>query len=114
MNQDNHEAIFAAAWNCKDHTSIDLEPLDVNKVLADEYSGNERLSLTRTQLWDMEVRKAARPDLFIPGMIRVGTARTCGRRELTNGDEVFSSLKKQKTQYFRYGFYHDSIPRRTK
>jgi hypothetical protein len=95
MNQENHEAVFAAAWNGKGHTCIDLDPLDVNKVLSDEYRGNERLSLTRTQLWDMEIRKAAHPDLFIPGMIRAGTARTWGRRKLTNGDEVYIRVSEQ-------------------
>tara|TARA_R110002096_G_scaffold104771_4_gene230695 strand:- start:2812 stop:3495 length:684 start_codon:yes stop_codon:yes gene_type:complete len=96
MNQDNHEAIFAAAWNGDGHTSIELEPLDVNQVLADEYDGVEGFSLTRTQLWDMEVRKAARPDLFIPGVIRAGTARSWGRRELASGDEVFIRVSEQR------------------
>jgi len=96
MNQDNHEAIFAAAWNRDGHTSIEFDPLDVNQVLADGYDGVEGLALTRTQLWKMEVRKAARPDLFIPGMIRAGTARSWGRRELEGGDEVFIRVSEQR------------------
>ncbi len=96
MNQDNHEAVFSAAWNREGHSSIEFDPLDVNQILADEYKAVEGLALTRTQLWEMEVRKAARPDLFIPGMIRAGTARSWGRRELKNGDEVFIRVSEQR------------------
>ncbi|MFK7909126.1 MAG: hypothetical protein AB8F34_00845 [Akkermansiaceae bacterium] len=96
MNQDNHEAIFAAAWNCEGNTSIELDPLDVNQILADEYNGFKGSALTRTQLWDMEVKKAARPDIFIPGVIRAGTARSWGRRELESGDEVFTRVSEQR------------------
>lgn len=55
MNQNNHEAIFAAAWNREGHTSIEFDPLDVNQVLADEYDGVDGLALTRSQLWEMEL-----------------------------------------------------------
>ncbi|MFG0259117.1 MAG: hypothetical protein ACF8LK_02090 [Phycisphaerales bacterium JB041] len=96
MNQHSHEELFAAAWNRDGHTSIELEPLDVNRVLGDEYGGVDGLSLTRAQLWDMEMRKAARPDLFIPGVIREGTARSWGRRELESGDEVFFRASEQR------------------
>ena len=96
MNQDNHEAVFADAWNREGHTSIEFDPLDVNQVLADEYNGAVGLALTRTQLWEMEVKKAARPDLFIPGVIRAGTARSWGRRELKSGDEVFIRVSEQR------------------
>lgn len=96
MNQERHEEIFAAAWNRDGHTSIEFDPLDVNQVLADEYEGVEGLALTRTQLWEMEVMKAARPDLFIPGVIRSGTARSWGRRELRGGDEVFVRVSEQR------------------
>ena len=92
----NHEAIFAAAWNRDGNTSIELDPLDVNQVIASEYDGVEGLTLTRTQLWEMEVKKAARPDLFIPGVIRAGTARSWGRRQLDSGDEVFIRVSEQR------------------
>ncbi len=95
-NQDNHEEVFASAWKRDGYTSIELDPLDVNQVLADEYDHHEGLALTRTQLWEMEVKKAARPDLFIPGVIRAGTARSWGRRKLMNGDEVFIRVSEQR------------------
>lgn len=96
MKHNNHEAIFASAWNREGHTSIELEPLDINQILADKYDGVEGLTLTRTQLWDMEVKKAARPDLFIPGVIRAGTARSWGNRVLKNGDELFIRVSEQR------------------
>lgn len=61
----------------------------MNRVLREDYENVIALSLTRTQLWDMEVRKAARPDLFITKVIRAGSARSWGRRQVENGDEVF-------------------------
>ena len=105
MNQDNHEAVFAAAWNRDGHTSIEFDPLQVNQILAEQYEAVEGHALTRTQLWDMEVKKAARPDLFIPGVICAGTARSWGRRELENGDEVFFRVSEQRLwlQPERYG-----------
>jgi len=96
MKEDNHEAIFAAAWRDPANTAIELPPLDVNRVLNDDYENATELSLTRTQLWDMEVRKAARPDLFITKVIRAGTARSWGRHELPNGDEAFIRVSEQR------------------
>lgn len=96
MNQDNHETVFGSAWNRASHTSIEFDPLDVNRVLANEYDPAEGLALTRTQLWEMEVMKAARPDLFIPGVIRKGSARSWGRRELESGDEAFIRVSEQQ------------------
>lgn len=96
MNMETHEAVFAASWNRDGHTSIELDPLDVNHVLAEAYNGVEGLALTRTQLWEMEVKKAARPDQFIPSVIRAGTARSWGRRQLDSGDEVFIRVSEQR------------------
>ena len=96
MNHSNHEMVFASAWNREDYISIEFEPLDVNRVLADEYARVDGLALTRTQLWDMEVKKAARPDLFIPGVVRAGTARSWGHRRLGNGDELFIRVSEQR------------------
>jgi len=105
MNQDNHEAVFSKDWNQEDYTSIAFDPLDVNQILADQYEDDQELALTRTQLWDMEVRKAYRPDLFIPGVVREATARSWGRRELKNRDEVFIRVSEQRLwlQPDRYG-----------
>jgi len=105
MNEDEHESVFAAAWNREGHTRIAFDPLDVNQVLVDQYEPDEGLALTRTQLWNMEVRKAFRPDLFIPGVVRAGTARHWGRRVLASGDEAFMRVSEQRLwlQPDRYG-----------
>ncbi len=96
MIQNNHEDLFNAAWVDPGNTAIELPPVGVNQVLAGEYAGTSNLSLTRTQLWDTEVRKAARPDLFITRVIRPGTARSWGRHELANGDEAFIRVSEQR------------------
>jgi hypothetical protein len=96
MDQDNHEELFATAWVDAGHTRIELPPLDVNQTLAEGYTVTSPLSLTRTRLWDMEVRKAARPDLYITKVIRPGTARSWGRHELPNGDEAFIRVSEQR------------------
>ena len=96
MNLENHETVFANAWNRAGHTSIEFDPLDVNRVLSDDYATACELTITRTQLWEMEVMKAARPDLFIPGVIQKGSARSWGHRELENGNEVFIRVSKQQ------------------
>lgn len=76
MDMHSHEAIFAAAWNREDNTSIALAHLNVNQVSARAYDHVDGLALTGTQLWEMEVKKGARPDRFIPGVIRAGSARS--------------------------------------
>ncbi|MDT0593734.1 hypothetical protein [Glaciecola petra] len=96
MNLDNHEEIFYKAWNKSGYTSIELQPLDVNRVIVNDYPSVEGLSLTRTQLWEMEVKKAARPDLFISSVVKEGTARAWGRQILKNGDVVFIRVSEQR------------------
>ena len=93
---ENHEALFAAAWDDAGNTSIELPSLDVNRILAEDYPNASAFLLTRTQLWDMEVRKAARPDLYITKVIKPGTARSWGRREHPNGDESFIRVSEQR------------------
>ncbi|GIG69757.1 hypothetical protein [Phytomonospora endophytica] len=66
MTAHEYEKSFAEAWADPRHTLIHLPDLDVNAVLAERYEVAEPLTFTRTMLWDMEVRKARRPDLYIP------------------------------------------------
>ena len=61
-----HEEEFERAWTDPSNTRIELSPVDINLVLAQYYRTNEPLRFTRTMLWDMEVKKAFRPDLYIP------------------------------------------------
>ncbi len=96
MDMHSHEAIFAAAWNREDNTSIALAHLNVNQVIARAYDHVDGLALTGTQLWEMEVKKGARPDRFIPGVIRAGSARSWGHRRLESGDETFVRVSEQR------------------
>jgi hypothetical protein len=69
-----HAAIFEKAWNDPATTSVELPPVAVNDVLRDRYDIRPPIAYTGTQLWDMEVRKAAAPDKYIPTVVRPGSA----------------------------------------
>ncbi|MBB6568005.1 hypothetical protein HPO96_03990 [Kribbella sandramycini] len=73
MNLD-HEAVFAAAWSAPGTTSVELPAVRVNDVLRDRYDVTPPFSYTGAQLWDMEARKAAAPDQYIPTVVRTGSA----------------------------------------
>ena len=79
ISQLNHEGEFQRAWADPSNTRFELPPVDVNRVLAKHYRTSEPLTFTRTMLWDMEVRKAWRPDRYIPSVVREGSAHAWGR-----------------------------------
>jgi hypothetical protein len=70
----DHEAIFERAWNAPNTTSVELPPVRVNDVLRNRYEVRPPFQYTGTQLWDMEIRKAAAPDKYIPTVVRPGSA----------------------------------------
>jgi hypothetical protein len=70
----DHEKVLAEAWHTPGVTAIDLPAVDVNQVLADRYELDRELIFTRTMLWDMEVRKAAALDVYIPTVVAPGSA----------------------------------------
>jgi hypothetical protein len=59
-------AEFEAAWNDPRTTSVELPPVDVNRVLAEQYQVDPPTRMTRTQVWDMEVKKAWDTLTYIP------------------------------------------------
>ena len=61
----NHESVFQNAWADPSNTRFELPPVNINEVLAEHYSTSEPLTFTRTMTWDMEVRKALKPDDYI-------------------------------------------------
>ena len=69
----DHAAEFERAWSDPANTAIDLPPVDVNQVLRERYVLDRELVYTRRLLWDMEVRKASAPDLYIPSVVRPGS-----------------------------------------
>ena len=73
-----------------------MPPVDINRVLAEYYRTNEPLTFTRTMLWDMEVKKAFRPDIYIPSVVSEGTAHNWRRRPAAAGTESFVRCSQQR------------------
>ncbi|WP_285644331.1 hypothetical protein [Lentzea sp. NBRC 102530] len=71
----DHEAVFEQAWARPGTTTADLPPVRVNEVLRERYRVTPPFEYTGTQLWDMEVRKAKAPDVFIPTVVLPGAER---------------------------------------
>jgi len=94
----DHEQEFARAWADPHNTRVERPPVDVNAVLAAHYRLSEPLVFTRTQLWDMEVRKAYRPDIYIFSTVQEGSAATWDQRLLGGGHESFlrKSMQRQR------------------
>ena len=92
----NHEAEFERTWANTSNTRFELPPIDVNRVLAEHYRTSEPLAFTRTMLWDMEVRKAWRPDRYIPSVVREGSAHAWGRSSAADGTESFVRSSQQR------------------
>lgn len=70
----NHEEIFEQTWAAPGTTSMELAPVAVNDVLRERYDVRPPFTYTGAQLWDMEVRKAAAPDKYIPTVVKAGSA----------------------------------------
>ena len=92
----NHEEEFERAWTDRGNTCIELPPVDVNRVLAGHYQTNEPLTFTRTMMWDMEVKKAFRPDVYLPSVVTGGSVRVWGRRAAVGGAESFVRCSEQR------------------
>lgn len=96
MRQLNHEHAFEQAWADPSNTPFEWPPVDVNRVLADHYRLGEPLTFTRTMLWDVEVRKAWRPDRYIPTVVQEGSARTWGGHSTDGGNDLFVRASRQR------------------
>jgi hypothetical protein len=92
----DHRQEFAAAWADPGHTRYELPPVDINALLAARYITGSPLAFTLDMLWDVEVRKAWRPDRYIPGVVRAGSARAWGGRPETDGAESFVRSSQQR------------------
>ncbi len=96
ISQLNHEGEFERAWADPSNTRFELPSVDVNWVLAEHYRTSEPLTFTRTMLWDMEVRKTWRPDLYIPSLAQEGSAGTWSRRSMAGGAEALLRSSQQR------------------
>jgi hypothetical protein len=88
------EREFARAWLNPAYTQIELQPIDVNRVLQEAYTLTQPLTCTRAMLWDVEVRKARDPRSYIPSVVQEG--QIWNRRFLGNGEEVFLRASQQR------------------
>ena len=92
----DHEKVFERAWVDPRFTRFALPSIDVNDVLARRYRTSEPLTFTRTMLWDMEVKKAWRPDLYIPHVVREGSADAWGLATEADGSDSFMRASQQR------------------
>jgi hypothetical protein len=91
----DHEAVLEQAWTAAGTTRIDLPPVRVNDVLRERYDVTPPYEYTGTSLWDMEARKAAAPDRYIPTVVQAGSAEKFP--STWNGQvEDFTRVSKQK------------------
>jgi hypothetical protein len=87
---------FDRAWRHPQHTPIELEPLDVNAMLRQDYILSEPVRLTRSLLWDAEAKKVWDPRRYIPDVVREG--QSWGRTTLTEGDQRFFRASLQRAR----------------
>lgn len=88
------DAEFTAAWSDPANTRFELPPVDINGVLRDRYSLSRPFSMTRSQLWDMEVKKAWDPGRYIPYVVSEGSS--WGRETLADGADHFCRASMQQ------------------
>lgn len=85
---------FAKAWHNLSYTHFELPPVDVNRVLRERYTVEPAgTTMTLTQLWDMETKKAWDPATYIPYVVSRG--RSWGRHTLEEGCERFFRTSNQ-------------------
>ena len=84
---------FETAWNDPRNTRFELPPVDVNRVLRERYRTSRPFQMTRSMLWDMEVRKAWDPLRYIPYV--VSEARSWGRHAPAPDTERFFRASQQ-------------------
>jgi hypothetical protein len=82
------------AWQDPQHTAVELEPIDANAMLKQDYVLSEPVRLTRSQLWDAEVKKAWNPRLYIPDVVLQG--QSWGRTTLTDGNQRHLRASQQR------------------
>ena len=98
------EEEFEKAWKNTAYTQIQLEDVDINRVLKEHYRTSKPVNFTSTMLWDMEVKKAWDPKSYIPYVVREG--KSWGKKRLENGDDMFARSSEQK-QWLKQDIYED-------
>lgn len=78
---------FESAWANPRNTRFELPAVDINKVLSDRYEAHKPVQLTRSMVWDMELKKSWDPATYIPYLI--SRSHSWGRYFLDDGNERF-------------------------
>jgi len=91
---DTAEREYGVARADPSNTRFELPPVNVNRVLKQRYRMTPDRALTRTQIWDMETKKAWDPLSYIPYVVSEG--RSWGRTTLGDGSKRFSRSSLQQ------------------
>jgi hypothetical protein len=92
---DDYLSEFEAAFANPQYTAIKTADSNVNAVIRDRYEVDQPFTYTRTMLWDMEVKKAHRPDIYIAHVARPGSLKTFDHKR--SGDlEYFTRVTDQR------------------
>lgn len=83
----DHQTLFQAGWEDPRYTQIEMPPTDINGRLSERYTTDPPVTFTREMLWDNEVRKAWRPDVYVPS--EFSEAKTWDARRQSDGTECF-------------------------
>ncbi|MFB8281001.1 hypothetical protein [Nocardia colli] len=86
---------FADAWDNPRHTRYIWPAVDINMVLANHYRANMPTRLTRTMLWEAEVRKAWQPDIYLPSVVREDSVQSWSE-EATARSEIMARWSEQR------------------
>jgi hypothetical protein len=86
----DHETEFERAWADPRYTRTKTVSFDVNEQIERYFRTSKPLTFTRTMMWDNEVRKGWRPDIYIPSVIRPGSVRSWGGARSADGWETFA------------------------
>ncbi len=78
---------FESAWENPRNTRFELPAPDVNKVLRELYEVGKPVHVTRSMVWDMELKKAWNPAIYIPYV--VSHDHSWGRDSYDDGTEHF-------------------------
>jgi hypothetical protein len=91
----NHPEIMEAAFADPKNTPIIFPDDHVNDTIKKHYTIDQPITYTKTQLWDMEVKKARNPAKYLRPIIRPGSLKVFGSS--ASGDtETFTRVSDQR------------------
>jgi hypothetical protein len=90
----NHVENFKQAWDNPSYTQIELPPIDINKVITTYYKTSSPVKFTKSMLWDMEVKKAYHPEIYISHV--VNSAHSWMISPLSQGKEFLARVSEQR------------------